>query len=383
MREEVAIVLNDREAPKLNTVKALLAFFRDHNITASQIRVSEDISRIVLERCPKVLILDYLLGDYSTGLDILHEINSLPPDRRPTVYFLTDEPSINAAVTAMKLGAKNYYEISNPLSTKALVNEVDKFLAGSRIPRPTGSAAKLTLKDLNLQSKIYGKLIENSLIISKRRAPIVVVHGPAGSGKSALARAIHLEHQGNANFLELELDIYTEPLDLLIRPSDYSNVNLGQNFCLAIDHLTKEQQSARNLIELVTQYQSNIWPDNLKNQRENYLLLGTESLEIASEWAKRLKAEVLSIPPLEKHPEDIPLLVSRFVNFAAHQSGLKIKQLDTNLVMWLSQQNWPGDVKQLQSIVINAAIRSTFNDKELKTYLEEQLEEYVRGRVTA
>ncbi|RIL08412.1 MAG: hypothetical protein DCC75_09015, partial [Proteobacteria bacterium] len=71
MREPVTIVLNEREANKARAAEVLQRTLQDLGITASRLEIDEHIEDTILKKAPRVLVLDYLLGDYSTGLDVL------------------------------------------------------------------------------------------------------------------------------------------------------------------------------------------------------------------------------------------------------------------------------------------------------------------------
>ena len=71
MREDVCIVLNEREPSKSKAAEALQAQLQSRGITSSRPVIDRNIEEILVTRMPQVLLLDYLIGDYSTGLDIM------------------------------------------------------------------------------------------------------------------------------------------------------------------------------------------------------------------------------------------------------------------------------------------------------------------------
>ncbi len=76
----------------------------------------------------------------------------------------------------------------------------------------------------------------------------------------------------------------------------------------------------------------------------------------------RLNAYPISIPPLRKRSEDIPLIVESFVDQFSRKVGKKITKTSKNTIEMLKNYNWPGNVRELQN-VIERAILITDSDK--------------------
>jgi two-component system nitrogen regulation response regulator GlnG len=56
------------------------------------------------------------------------------------------------------------------------------------------------------------------------------------------------------------------------------------------------------------------------------------------------------MPPLSERQEDIALLASYFLNRAAYELNVEKKTLDAESEHFLSQQPWPGNVRQLENV---------------------------------
>ncbi|HBG65105.1 MAG TPA: hypothetical protein DDW78_01375 [Treponema sp.] len=65
----------------------------------------------------------------------------------------------------------------------------------------------------------------------------------------------------------------------------------------------------------------------------------------------RISSIVLEVPPLRDHPEDIPELARRI-------AGKRNKQLSQSAVEKLMEYTWPGNIRELESIVKRACIFS-------------------------
>ena len=67
----------------------------------------------------------------------------------------------------------------------------------------------------------------------------------------------------------------------------------------------------------------------------------------------RLSALVIRIPPLRERPEDVPLLVRHFL---PRFSGNDEIQVGPGVVAELQQYPWPGNVRQLESVLLRAVV---------------------------
>ncbi len=61
----------------------------------------------------------------------------------------------------------------------------------------------------------------------------------------------------------------------------------------------------------------------------------------------RINVLHLDIPPLRKRPEDISLLISRYLPKYAHESGRLITGMDEDLLAAFMRHSWPGNVREL------------------------------------
>jgi DNA-binding NtrC family response regulator len=65
----------------------------------------------------------------------------------------------------------------------------------------------------------------------------------------------------------------------------------------------------------------------------------------------RLAGVHMVVPPLRDRPEDIAPLVWHFVNMYAGETRRQVRQLDGRLVEVFARYAWPGNVRQLRSVV--------------------------------
>ncbi len=63
--------------------------------------------------------------------------------------------------------------------------------------------------------------------------------------------------------------------------------------------------------------------------------------------------------PLRDRVEDLPLLVSRFVDEFSKAFGKRIDSIDEDNISRLQQYTWPGNIRELRNVVERAMILAT------------------------
>jgi formate hydrogenlyase transcriptional activator len=80
--------------------------------------------------------------------------------------------------------------------------------------------------------------------------------------------------------------------------------------------------------------------------------------EFRSDLYYRLNVFPVVVPPLRERREDIPLLVSHFVEVFARRMGKRIDLIPEKTTNALMAYDWPGNVRELQNLIERAVIRS-------------------------
>jgi transcriptional regulator with GAF, ATPase, and Fis domain len=83
-----------------------------------------------------------------------------------------------------------------------------------------------------------------------------------------------------------------------------------------------------------------------------------EHNEFRSDLYYRLNVFPVLLPPLRERREDIPALVSHFVEIFAGRMGKPIQQIPPETVEAFTSYSWPGNIRELQNLIERAVIRS-------------------------
>ncbi len=354
MREEVCLVLNEREALKKQLAEELESSLRKSRIAVNRLPAGEHTPKVILERSPRVVVVDYLLGDVSTAIDLLTFLKDKSSDTR--VILWTDEPSVHVAVQAMKLGASDYIELSQTSSLEKVIVAIENCLSFPTPPPPQkgkklSSSEKLSEK-LIAQSKSFQATLALAQSVAKRNQPIVVLLGESGSGRSSLGEYIHSLRSHAGKLRQIDFDTW---------PDDIRNI-CGDNYAprivpylshqgtVFIDHA---EFDTGELLEHVTTRYSAIWGKET-TPTDPMLIVGTSDTKTAHAWARLVKAEVIEIPPLKARAEDFWPLVQRFFH-EAHQFGENNKlKLSAPMIDELANLTWPGNITELRAAIIEA-----------------------------
>ncbi|QUL36452.1 sigma-54 dependent transcriptional regulator [Erythrobacter sp. JK5] len=83
-------------------------------------------------------------------------------------------------------------------------------------------------------------------------------------------------------------------------------------------------------------------------------LVGAQHFEAA--LAEKLAATRITLPPLRERNGDIPALTRHFLGRIGDQPGLKNLSVSDGALSLLAAYDWPGNVRQLQSVLFRAAV---------------------------
>jgi formate hydrogenlyase transcriptional activator len=78
--------------------------------------------------------------------------------------------------------------------------------------------------------------------------------------------------------------------------------------------------------------------------------------EFRSDLFYRLNVFPIRIPPLRERKEDIPLLVSFFVQKLAKQMQKEIESVPSAVMKGLTAWEWPGNIRELENFIERAVI---------------------------
>ncbi len=211
----------------------------------------------------------------------------------------------------------------------------------------------------------------------------VLILGETGTGKELIARAIHrMSRVKNGPFIKLncaaiptglleselfghERGAFTGAISQKI-----GRMELADEGTLFLDEIGEIPLELQPKLLRVLQDQEFERLGSNRTIRVNVRLLAATNRNLEEEVARhqfrsdlfyRLNVFPLRIPPLRERPEDIPALVSYFVQKFAERIGRKIESVPKETMTALSQWPWPGNVRELENLMERSVILSQGN----------------------
>ena len=331
-------------------------------------------------RHPDVILLDLGLPDQS-GLEVYQRIRRI--DARIPVIFVTMAKTADAAIEAMKQGAYDY--LFKPLDLQQLRRVVGEALEVARRMREPAILAE-TATDPDVEGAILGSCPAMREVykaigrVAAQDVPVLIT-GESGTGKELVARAIY-QHgpRGKAPFLALNCAAIPENLlesELFghekgaftgadrRRIGKFEQCNGGTLF---LDEIGDMPLALQAKILRVLQEQSFERVGGNETIRTDVRLIAAShrDLKLLSAEEKfrpdlyyRLGVFTIHLPPLRERGDDLPLLVESYLRRYSRELGREVRELAPEALERLRSYRWPGNIRELQSILKQALLRAT------------------------
>jgi DNA-binding NtrC family response regulator len=325
---------------------------------------------------------DVILTDLRMeGMDGIELIDSVPKEAfEPSMIIMTAHGTISSAVEAMKKGAFDY--LTKPLDKDSLILTV----------RRAAERAELLKENLQLHRELYDrfriegiigkspKMLEAIGIMKKvaTSAATVLIRGESGTGKELVARAIHYNSARRAkaftalncasipeNLFESELFGY-EPGAftgaMARRVGLFEATNGGTLFLDEIGDMPLLMQSK---LLRVLQDKEVRRLGGKEAIKVDVRIIAATNKDLEKELMKgnfredlyyRLKVVTIELPPLQERRNDIPELAEFFMNKYNREFGRRVKGIEAAAIKALGDYSWPGNIRQLESVIERAVL---------------------------
>jgi DNA-binding NtrC family response regulator len=307
------------------------------------------------------------------GMDILRYARENLPDL--PVILITAYGSIAQAVEALKAGALDY--VVKPFDVEELKIIVGRGLASRRL-KQENLLLKRDLKERYSFEQMIGKsrpMQDIYTLIEKIASTdsTVLITGESGTGKEMAARAVHLQGARrdhpfvSINCAALPENLLESELFGHVRGSFTGAVSdkkgmfeLAQRGTLFLDEVG--EMSPWTQVKLLRALQerkvrrvggSDEVPVDVRiiAATNQDLKKRIQEAKFREELFYRLNVISVDMPPLRKRVEDIPILISHFLQKYCDKMGKKPKRFTPEVVGLLESYPWPGNIRELENVV--------------------------------
>jgi DNA-binding NtrC family response regulator len=338
-----------------------------------------DVASLMDEKEISVMILNLLMQGMPSH-KILEETREKHPEI--PVIVATAVNDLDSAIDCMRHGAFDYVpktaetgrltsSIRHALSIRELQRDYsalkDTLLAAKR-PESAAFSDLVTVDERMLSVLRYVETIASS------PKPILIM-GESGTGKELMAQAVHRLSGRTGPLVSLNIaglddTMFSDSLfghrrgAFTSADSDRGGlIERAEGGTLFLDEIGElSQVSQVKLLRLIEdKLYSPLGADLPKASNATVVTATNRDLRAASNAGSfrldlffRLQTHLVQLPPLRERPADLPLLLSHFVRQSALRLGRGVPAIPEELVLLLESYDFPGNVRELESMVYDA-----------------------------
>ncbi len=316
---------------------------------------------------PAVIVSDIRMPGID-GLELLERINSTCPD--VPVIIMTAHSDLDSAVSAYKGGAFEY--LPKPFDVDEAAALVQRALDVRYQQKQRAEIA-----DKHEAPEIIGKApamqeVFRAIGRLSHSNATVLINGESGTGKELVALALH-RHSSRADKPFVALNMAAIPRDLLEselfghergaftgaqhrRTGRFEQANGGTLMLDEIGDMPAELQT--RLLRVLADGEFYPVGAHTPKQVDVRIIAATHQNleqsvrdnEFREDLFHRLNVIRIHIPSLRERREDIPVLMQHFLERAAQELEVEVKQLGSDVEKLLAEMDWPGNVRQLENL---------------------------------
>lgn len=357
-------------------IRTLVAgILQDEGHQTREAATSEEALAAVRAREPNLVILDvWLKGSSMDGIELLAVLKQSAPDL--PVIIISGHGTVETAVSAIRKGAYDY--IVKPFKADKLIVTATRALEAARLRQENRELKGKAPSDTTLigESPQIVQLRQKIMRIASTNSR-VLISGASGTGKELIARLIHRQSGRSGgpfravNAASMVPERVEEELFGVEGPDGVEKSGLlerAHNGTLYIDEvadmpLETQGKLLRLLVEQRFQRlggRNDVQVDVRVITSSSRDLIELVNLgRFREDLFHRLNVMPLEAPALSDRRDDIPELVSFFIEQLAASTGLPKRQIGADAMAALQAHDWPGNVRQLRNNVERLLILAT------------------------
>lgn len=325
------------------------------------------------DRRPDLVLLDIWMPDID-GISLLKEWSE-QGDLPCPIIMMSGHGTVETAVEATRLGAYDFLE--KPLSLAKLLLTVERALESDRLTQENKGLRKETTQLLEPvgRSTLLQRLREQTKRIAAHDT-WVLISGEPGSGRETFARYLHSQSSRKANpFVKVAVStIGAEQAARELFGSEeggriqYGIFEQARGGLLFLDEVADMDLEAQSQLLGALENGSYVRMGGTEPVAIDARIVAATQHDLAERVRKgefreelffHLNVVPLRVPPLREHAEDIPELLSFYVDHYVLQERLTWRHFAMGAQNFLRHYRWPGNVRELKNLVQRLMILGT------------------------
>jgi two-component system response regulator AtoC len=327
-----------------------------------------------LNESPDIVTLDYRLPDLS-GLEVLKRIRQENDDVQ--VILISEQEDIDLVVTLLKMGAYDYITKSDDIKER-LLNTIQNLTKDLSLKKEISTLRREVQKKYSFRQTILGEspAIKNvyELIDKALDTNItVIISGETGTGKELVAKAIHYNSKRKEKpFVAVNVPaIPSELIESELFGHEKGSFT-GASFrrigrfeeadggTLFLDEIGEMEQNLQTKLLRVLQEKEIVRVGSNKPIKTDCRIITATNKNLKEEvkkgkFRKDLYYRLLGLPielaPLRERASDILILTRHFMEDFCRENNIPLKRLTSEAQKKLMNYAFPGNVRELKSLV--------------------------------
>ena len=336
---------------------------------------------------PDIVTLDYRLPDF-TGLDILKRIREENCDVQ--VILISEQADIETVVSLLKMGAYDYISKTEDIKDR-LLNTVKNIRNGIGLKREITTLRREVQKKYSFRDSILGESQAIKTVYDRIEKALstnitVIISGETGTGKELVAKAIHYNSKRKDKSF-VTVNVAAIPSELIeselfghekgsFTGAAYRRIGRFEEAdggTLFLDEIGEMELSLQSKLLRVLQEKEIVRIGSNKPVRTDCRIVVATNKNLKEEVKKgnfredlyyRLLGLPIELPPLRERENDILILARYFIGKFCEENNILSKKLSVQGQKKLMSYPFPGNVRELKSVIELAVTLSVTDEIE-------------------
>jgi DNA-binding NtrC family response regulator len=334
-----------------------------------------------LHENPQVITLDYSLPDCD-GAEALKKIKEVNPNAQ--VIIISGQEDVATAINLLKNGAFDYI-VKDDDTKDRLWNTIQHLQEINGLKQEVEQLRKEVRKKYDFSNTMIGSSESMQKVFAMIEKAVqtnisVSIYGETGSGKEMVAKAIHYNSERRKKPF-VAVNVAAIPKDLIEselfghekgaftgavtrRIGKFEEANGGTLFLDEIGEMDINLQT--KLLRVLQEKEITRVGDNQVIKVDARIITATHRNLLESVQAKTFREDLyyrlyglpINLPPLRERDNDILLLAKSFIDAFCEENKTEKKTLSPAAQQKLLNYRFPGNVRELKSVIDLAVVMS-------------------------